>query len=170
MVHGQGRVNALLAHPGITGSHRRMSPVAKYVYQEGAKHGKRVQALGGAKNHVIVMPDADMTAPSPTSANRCSMRRPALLAGSVVVAAARRTSRFATSSSTPRRICGLATVSTRYHGWGPSSRLGTGEGLSRRAGRKEGATLLLDGARARSTNILAATLSAPPSSMASNRI
>ncbi|MBB3168147.1 CoA-acylating methylmalonate-semialdehyde dehydrogenase [Simiduia aestuariiviva] len=36
------------------------TPIAEYVYQEGSRHGKRVQALGGAKNHAIVMPDADM--------------------------------------------------------------------------------------------------------------
>ena len=36
------------------------SPVAKYVYENSAKHGKRVQALGGAKNHLVVMPDADL--------------------------------------------------------------------------------------------------------------
>jgi len=62
MVHGAKEVvNALLAHPGITGiSFVGSSPVAKYVYQEGAKHGKRVQALGGAKNHAVVLPDADL--------------------------------------------------------------------------------------------------------------
>jgi malonate-semialdehyde dehydrogenase (acetylating) / methylmalonate-semialdehyde dehydrogenase len=36
------------------------TPIAEYVYREGTKHGKRVQALGGAKNHMIVMPDADL--------------------------------------------------------------------------------------------------------------
>ena len=36
------------------------TPIAQYIYETGAKHGKRVQALGGAKNHMVVMPDADM--------------------------------------------------------------------------------------------------------------
>jgi malonate-semialdehyde dehydrogenase (acetylating)/methylmalonate-semialdehyde dehydrogenase len=36
------------------------TPIAKYIYETGAHHGKRVQALGGAKNHMVVMPDADM--------------------------------------------------------------------------------------------------------------
>jgi malonate-semialdehyde dehydrogenase (acetylating)/methylmalonate-semialdehyde dehydrogenase len=36
------------------------TPVAKYIYEEGSKHGKRVQALGGAKNHMLVLPDADL--------------------------------------------------------------------------------------------------------------
>src|SRR5205823_14364253 len=36
------------------------TPIAQYIYETGTKHGKRVQALGGAKNHMIVLPDADM--------------------------------------------------------------------------------------------------------------
>ncbi|MEY4618271.1 MAG: hypothetical protein RL101_457, partial [Actinomycetota bacterium] len=36
------------------------TPVAKYIYEEGSKHGKRVQALGGAKNHALILPDADL--------------------------------------------------------------------------------------------------------------
>ena len=35
------------------------TPIAKYIYETGARYGKRVQALGGAKNHAVVMPDAD---------------------------------------------------------------------------------------------------------------
>src|SRR2546423_8197371 len=90
LVHGAKEVvNALLAHPGIAGiSFVGSSPVAKYVYQEGAKHGKRVQALGGAKNHVIVMPDADMDRAEANISEPlfgCAGQR--CLAGSVVVAA-----------------------------------------------------------------------------------
>jgi malonate-semialdehyde dehydrogenase (acetylating)/methylmalonate-semialdehyde dehydrogenase len=62
LVHG-GRevVEALLAHPLIRAiSFVGSSPVAKIVYKEAAAHGKRVQALGGAKNHLVVMPDADL--------------------------------------------------------------------------------------------------------------
>ncbi|BEP66914.1 hypothetical protein GmRootV35_14280 [Variovorax sp. V35] len=36
------------------------TPIANYIYETGARHGKRVQALGGAKNHMVVMPDADI--------------------------------------------------------------------------------------------------------------
>ena len=36
------------------------TPIAKYIYETGTKHGKRVQALGGAKNHMVVLPDADL--------------------------------------------------------------------------------------------------------------
>jgi malonate-semialdehyde dehydrogenase (acetylating)/methylmalonate-semialdehyde dehydrogenase len=54
-------VNAILEHPGIDGvSFVGSTPVARHIYETSAKHGKRVQALGGAKNHVIVMPDADL--------------------------------------------------------------------------------------------------------------
>ena len=54
-------VNALLCHPDIGAiSFVGSTPVARYIYETGAKNGKRVQALGGAKNHAVVMPDADM--------------------------------------------------------------------------------------------------------------
>jgi malonate-semialdehyde dehydrogenase (acetylating)/methylmalonate-semialdehyde dehydrogenase len=54
-------VDALLAHPQVQAvSFVGSTPIAEYVYREGTKHGKRVQALGGAKNHMVVMPDADL--------------------------------------------------------------------------------------------------------------
>ncbi len=54
-------VDAILAHPTIQAvSFVGSTPIAEYVYREGTRHGKRVQALGGAKNHMIVMPDADL--------------------------------------------------------------------------------------------------------------
>jgi malonate-semialdehyde dehydrogenase (acetylating)/methylmalonate-semialdehyde dehydrogenase len=62
VVHG-GRdvVEALITHPDVSAvSFVGSSAVAKHVYETGSKAGKRVQALGGAKNHAIVMPDADM--------------------------------------------------------------------------------------------------------------
>lgn len=62
VVHGDKvAVDALLAHPTVQAvSFVGSTPIAEYVYREGTKHGKRVQALGGAKNHMIVMPDADL--------------------------------------------------------------------------------------------------------------
>ena len=62
VVHGDKRVvDAILDHPGISAvSFVGSTPVAEYVYRRGTTAGKRVQALGGAKNHMIVMPDADM--------------------------------------------------------------------------------------------------------------
>lgn len=54
-------VDAILAHPGIAAvSFVGSTPVAEHIYSVGCAHGKRVQALGGAKNHMVVMPDADL--------------------------------------------------------------------------------------------------------------
>jgi len=54
-------VDALLAHPDVQAlSFVGSTPVAQHIYETGARHGKRVQALGGAKNHMVVMPDADL--------------------------------------------------------------------------------------------------------------
>ena len=62
VVHGDKEaVDALLVHPGIKSiSFVGSTPIAKYVYENGTKSGKRVQALGGAKNHMVVLPDADL--------------------------------------------------------------------------------------------------------------
>src|ERR1700736_6405661 len=54
-------VDAILAHPDIAAvSFVGSTPIARYVYENGTKAGKRVQALGGAKNHMVVLPDADL--------------------------------------------------------------------------------------------------------------
>ncbi len=89
VVHGAAdAVEALLAHPDVRAiSFVGSEPVARHVYRLGAAHGKRVQALGGAKNHVLVMPDADLDLAVPAilgsafgnAGERC-------LAGSVAVA------------------------------------------------------------------------------------
>jgi malonate-semialdehyde dehydrogenase (acetylating)/methylmalonate-semialdehyde dehydrogenase len=56
-------VDAILQHPGIAAvSFVGSTPIAEYIQREGIAHGKRVQALGGAKNHMVVMPDADLDA------------------------------------------------------------------------------------------------------------
>ena len=62
IVHGDKEVvDALLVHPGIKSiSFVGSTPIARYVYETGTKAGKRVQALGGAKNHMIVLPDSDL--------------------------------------------------------------------------------------------------------------
>ena len=62
VVHGDKEaVDALLAHPDVKAvSFVGSTPIAKYIYETGARNGKRVQALGGAKNHAVVMPDADL--------------------------------------------------------------------------------------------------------------
>jgi malonate-semialdehyde dehydrogenase (acetylating)/methylmalonate-semialdehyde dehydrogenase len=62
VVHGdKTAVDAILSHPGISGvSFVGSTPIARYIYETGTHNGKRVQALGGAKNHMVVLPDADM--------------------------------------------------------------------------------------------------------------
>ena len=89
VVHGAAdTVEALIAHPAVSAvSFVGSAPVARRVYTTAAAHGKRVQALGGAKNHIVVMPDADPELAVPAILNsafgnageRC-------LAGSVAVA------------------------------------------------------------------------------------
>lgn len=89
LVHGaKEAVEALLVHPEVRAVQFVGSePVARYVYQEAARNGKRVSAAGGAKNHLVVMPDADLDLALPAILNsafgnageRC-------LAGSVAVA------------------------------------------------------------------------------------
>jgi malonate-semialdehyde dehydrogenase (acetylating)/methylmalonate-semialdehyde dehydrogenase len=62
VVHGDKEVvDAILEHPGIDAvSFVGSTPIAEYIYHTGIKHGKRVQALGGAKNHAVIMPDCDL--------------------------------------------------------------------------------------------------------------
>jgi malonate-semialdehyde dehydrogenase (acetylating)/methylmalonate-semialdehyde dehydrogenase len=62
VIHGDKEaVDAILEHPGIRAvSFVGSTPIARHVYETGTRHGKRVQALGGAKNHAVVMPDADL--------------------------------------------------------------------------------------------------------------
>src|SRR5438093_94059 len=88
LVHGgKEAVQALLEHPDVAGiSFVGSSAVARHVYEQAAKHGKRAQALGGAKNHIVVLPDADFDR-AVTSVSEslfgCAGQR--CLAGSVVV-------------------------------------------------------------------------------------
>ena len=150
LVHGaKDVVNALLAHPGIAGlSFVGSSPVAKYVYQEAGKYGKRVQALGGAKNHVIVMPDADMDRAAlniSESLFGCAGQR--CLAGSVVVAAGKAYEPFRD------RLLSAAKDLRLGYGLEPGVTMGPVVSATHKekvlsyveTGRNDGATLLLDG-------------------------
>ncbi|MGC4004606.1 MAG: aldehyde dehydrogenase family protein [Pirellulales bacterium] len=88
ILHGdKSAVNILLSHPGVRAiSFVGSTPVAKYIYEIGARHGKRVQSAGGAKNHVLIMPDADLdqaAAALQASAFGCAGER--CMAGSVAV-------------------------------------------------------------------------------------
>jgi malonate-semialdehyde dehydrogenase (acetylating)/methylmalonate-semialdehyde dehydrogenase len=89
LVHGgKDAVDGILDHPGISGvSFVGSTPVAHYVYKRGAEKGKRVQALGGAKNFVVVMPDADMQRAAAISTESCfGCAGERCLANSVVLA------------------------------------------------------------------------------------
>ena len=89
IVHGDREcVDALLSHPRVDAvSFVGSTSVARHVYQTATGHGKRVQAAGGAKNHLVVMPDADVTMTVKAlaaSAFGCAGQR--CMAGSIVVA------------------------------------------------------------------------------------
>ncbi len=150
VVHG-GRevVEAILKHPVVRGvSFVGSSDIARTVYTQAAAHGKRVQALGGAKNHMIVLPDADLdaTADAVTSSifgatgQRC-------LAGSVVIGVG--------DAYTPMRERLLQRASDLRVGYGLEPDVDMGPVISRRhrdrvsrfiaEGEADGAALLLDG-------------------------
>ena len=89
---GKDAVDALLAHPDVRAlSFVGSTPIARMIYETGARHGKRVQALGGAKNHMVVMPDADIDqavdaligAAYGSAGERCMAISVAVLVGSV---------------------------------------------------------------------------------------
>ncbi|MEE9169251.1 MAG: CoA-acylating methylmalonate-semialdehyde dehydrogenase [bacterium] len=154
VVHGdQATVSALLEHPDIKGiSFVGSSEVAKIVYAHAAAHGKRVQALGGAKNHMIVMPDAkyDRVAQAindsvfGSAGQRC-------LAGSVVVGVE--------DAFEPIRDKILERAAGLRLGYGLDEDVDMGPVISARhrervrnyigQGVEEGGTLLLDGRDAR---------------------
>src|SRR5438132_7312097 len=104
---GKAAVDALLAHPAVRAiSFVGSTPVAKYIYATGATHGKRVQCQGGAKNFVVIMPDADMDATTSVvadSAFGCAGQR--CLAVSVAVTVAESQTTFRDSAA--RTAAGL---------------------------------------------------------------
>ncbi len=119
-------VDGLLTHPDVQAvSFVGSTPIAKYVYETGSKQGKRVQALGGAKNHMLVLPDADLELVADSAINagfgsageRC-------MAISVVVAVepvadaliAKVTERMAKlRTGDGRRSCDMGPLVTREH-------------------------------------------------------
>ncbi|HSV16545.1 MAG TPA: CoA-acylating methylmalonate-semialdehyde dehydrogenase, partial [Tepidisphaeraceae bacterium] len=88
IIHGDKEaVDALLTHPKVAAiSFVGSTTIAKYIYEVGSKHGKRIQSAGGAKNHLIIMPDADLdqaVAALQASAFGCAGER--CMAGSVAI-------------------------------------------------------------------------------------
>jgi malonate-semialdehyde dehydrogenase (acetylating)/methylmalonate-semialdehyde dehydrogenase len=149
VVHGDKEaVDTLLTHPDVKGiSFVGSTPIARYVYETGTAHGKRVQALGGAKNHMVVLPDADLDLAADAAVNagfgsageRC-------MAISVVVAVEpvadelvdKIRERMATlRTGDGRRACDMGPLVTRQHADKVTSYLD--------AGTAAGASLVVDG-------------------------
>ena len=142
-------VDAILEHPGIAAvSFVGSTPIARYIYETGTKHGKRVQALGGAKNHMLVLPDADidMAADAAVSAaygsagERCMAVSVVLAVGDVAEPLVR-----AIKERLPK-----ITVGPGHEEGSEMGPLITGEHRDKVAsfiesGREQGATLVVDG-------------------------
>lgn len=150
MVHGsRDVVNAMLAHPDIKGmSFVGQTATARYIYQKCGETGKRVQALGGAKNCVVVMPDADLDKGMPslvTSFYGCAGER--CLSGSVLVPVGD------AYDQVKEKFVAAAKALTVGDGLNPSSTMGPVISSTHKErvlgyieqGLKEGAKLLLDG-------------------------
>jgi malonate-semialdehyde dehydrogenase (acetylating) / methylmalonate-semialdehyde dehydrogenase len=149
VVGAKPAVDALLQHPLVRAiSFVGSSPVARYIYAEGAAHGKRVQCQGGAKNHVVVMPDADLEMSAKIvsdSAFGCAGQRCLAVATAITVGEA--------SKSFPDALVDLA---SRIHvGNGLDEGVGMGPVITPASrsrildmigkGIQDGGTLLLDG-------------------------
>ncbi len=152
IVHG-GRevVDALLTHPKVKAvSFVGSTPIARYIYETGTKHGKRVQANGGAKNYIVVMPDADVpktvealsTAAFGCAGERCMAGSTAITVGAAaerllptLVEAARAIKVGRTDRPSPQPDMGP--VITAHHRERVMSLVAAGE--------KEGAKVLCDG-------------------------
>jgi len=150
LVHGgKETVDAILGHPGIQAiSFVGSTPVARYIYQTGTSNGKRVQAQGGAKNPVVIMPDADEKTTIriiADSAFGCAGQR--CLAASVVIMVGRAAEIFTEG------LISAASAKKTGNGMTPGVEMGpliTPESKARvesliRTGLDDGAKLLLDG-------------------------
>lgn len=150
MVHGSKKtVDALLQHPLVKGiSFVGSTPVAKYIYETAARHGKRVQCQGGAKNCIVVMPDVDIDKAIPSLLSSffgCAGQR--CLAGAILVAVG--------EVYEPLKEKFVAAAAKLKVGYGLDESTEMGPVISRKhkekvlsyieTGVKEGAKLLLDG-------------------------
>src|SRR5579864_4074360 len=150
---GKAVVNALLDHPKVRAiSFVGSTPVAKYVYERAGAAGKRAQCQGGAKNHVIVLPDADMkmaTQIISDSAFGCAGQRCLAVSVAVTIGEAQKSFRDSiTEAAASLRVGNGLEADTQM---GP---LITAQSKSRvesliAAGEKQGAKVLVDGRHAR---------------------
>ncbi len=144
-------VETLLAHPDVAAvSFVGSTPVARHIYETGTRHGKRVQALGGAKNHMVVLPDADLDAAADAAVSAAyGSAGERCMAISVVVAVGAVADPLveAIAARIPDVVVGA--------GDDPASQMGpliTGEHRDRvrsyvRGAAEEGATVVVDGSR-----------------------
>jgi len=152
VVHGDKEaVDALLVHEDVKAvSFVGSTPIARYVYETGTRHGKRVQALGGAKNHMLVLPDADLDLAADAAVNagfgsageRCMAISVLVavepVADELIARITDRMSRLRTGDGT--RGCDMGPLVTREHRDKVASYLD--------AGTEAGATLVVDGRKA----------------------
>lgn len=149
VVGGKPAVDALLHHPEVKAiSFVGSTPVARYIYAEGAAHGKRVQCQGGAKNYVVVLPDADLQMSAKIiadSAFGCAGQRCLAVAGAITVGEA--------SQEFPKALLDLASRIRVGNGLNDNVQMGpviTPESKTRilglvEKGVEQGARVLLDG-------------------------
>ena len=149
VVHGDKEaVDALLEHPDVKSiSFVGSTPIAKYIYETGTKHGKRVQALAGAKNHMLVLPDADLDLAADQAINagygsageRCMAISVVLavdtIADELVAKIAERMPKLRTGDG--RRGCDMGPLVTGVHRDKVSGYIAAGEAA--------GASLVIDG-------------------------
>ena len=149
VLHGDKvAVDTLLTHPEIKAvSFVGSTPIAKYVYETATSHGKRVQALGGAKNHMIVLPDADLDLAADAAVNagfgsageRCMAISALLAVGDIgdelVAKIAARASSLRTGDG--RRGCDMGPLVTAAHRDKVAGYIDAGEAA--------GATIVVDG-------------------------
>ena len=150
---GKNAVNALLDHPKVRAiSFVGSTPVARYVYARAGEHGKRAQCQGGAKNHVIVLPDADMKMTTQIigdSAFGCAGQRCLAVSVAVTVGEAQKTFRDSITEAAASLRVGngldagvqMGPVITPQSKSRVESLIATGE--------KQGAKILLDGRNSR---------------------
>ena len=149
VVHGDKEaVDGLLEHPDVKSiSFVGSTPIARYIYETGTRNGKRVQALGGAKNHMLVLPDADLDLAADAAVNagfgsageRCMAISVVLavdpIGDELVAKIAQRMPSLKVGDG--RRACDMGPLVTREHRDKVRSYIDAGEGA--------GATLVVDG-------------------------
>jgi malonate-semialdehyde dehydrogenase (acetylating) / methylmalonate-semialdehyde dehydrogenase len=149
VLHGDKEaVDGLLEHPDVASiSFVGSTPIARYIYETAARNGKRVQALGGAKNHMLVLPDADLdvvadatiSAGFGSAGERCMAISVAVVVDSVADALieklVERVARLKVGDG--RRSCDMGPLVTKHHRDKVASYIGVAE--------QDGATVVIDG-------------------------